>query len=104
MHQAVGVADRIEPEPGTAKVHGTDQPASEKAAVDCFRNYLQLLVLGRQGSYSMEDARREVSRLLPRQSRGAIEHEVMDSFDSTLQNAGFPKNSAKLDLEKLLAG
>lgn len=58
-----------------------------KSAEHCFRQYINLLLAGMNGSYSVEDAAAHI-RKLPKKGKRERVKEVREVIDSTLQDAG----------------
>lgn len=73
------------------------------AAEECFRNYVQLVLAGRTGSYSLEDARLEILSLGNRSTLRIPSDDLFERVGAALKSVGVTQSSQRLDLKKLLA-
>jgi len=74
----------------------------------CFRQYINLLMAGRKGTYTVDDAMRHI-REVPARERKKDEKEVRNAIDSTLGDSGVKsiqgrrRKLPRLSVEELLA-
>lgn len=64
-------------------------------AEQCYRQYLRLLSIGMEGSYSMDDVKRHVRELRSTSSRSGVERGFNDAVDEALEIAGFPPHQGR---------
>jgi len=64
-------------------------------AEHCYREYLNLLSIGVEGSYSIDDVKRQVRDLRHRQGTGLAESEIRKARNATLQALGIPPRKGR---------
>lgn len=74
----------------------------KRKAGDCYRQYLDLLSIGIEGSYSIDDVRRQLRDLHGEERTSRVESEVRKAVNATLLVSGIgPQNGRRKALPKL---
>jgi len=72
-----------------------------EAAEDCFRRYINLLLSGIDGLYSMDDAMQQIRKLHDASRSNGAERELKKAVQETLQASGrFPQKGKRVDVLK----
>ncbi len=82
----------------------------KRKAEHCYRQYLDLLSIGIEGLYSIDDVKRQMRDLHGDRKRGAVESEVRKAVSATLQASGITLRKGRqnrlpqLDVRELVRG
>lgn len=70
----------------------------KKKAEHCYRQYLRLLSIGIEASYTIEDVKRQMQELRGTSSRSGVERDFQNAVDAALEIAGFESQKGRESL------